>query len=234
MLLKTFVLKLVTYAYGLRLAVRNLLRVMFFLTLSTVPLAAQDPITIVAFGDSLTQGYGLPQSDGLVPQLQGWLHANGAKNVTVLNAGVSGDTTAGGLARIAWTLDDTVDGVIVTLGGNDLLRGVFPDASKANLDGILQVVTDAGLPALLVGLPGPSNYGPEFKAEFDAMYPALATKHDVLLYPFYFEGLGAGEDTAAMLEFMQDDGTHPNAIGVGKIVVHIGPSVLELIAQIEP
>ena len=204
---------------------------MFSLLVYAIPAQSQDTITIVAFGDSLTQGYGLPEADGLVPQLQAWLNGQGA-DVHLINAGVSGDTTAGGLARIAWTLDENVDAVIVALGGNDLLRGIFPENSRANLDGILTIISDQGLPVMLVGLPAPGNYGPEFKAEFDAIYPALAQQYSTIHYPFFFDGLGEGN--AEMLEFMQADGVHPNAEGVAKIVAHMGPSVLDLIAKAAP
>lgn len=204
---------------------------MFSLLVYAIPAQSQDTITIVAFGDSLTQGYGLPEADGFVPQMQAWLDGQGA-DVHLINAGVSGDTTAGGLARIAWTLDENVDAVIVALGGNDLLRGIFPDTSRANLEGILVVISDQGLPMMLVGLPAPSNYGPEFKDEFDAIYPMLAAKYETIHYPFFFDGLG--EDTAEMLTLMQADGKHPNAEGVAKIVDHMGPVVLELIAKVSP
>lgn len=204
---------------------------MFSLIVYAIPAQSQDAITIVAFGDSLTQGYGLPEADGFVPQLQAWLNGQGA-DVRLINAGVSGDTTAGGLARIAWTLDENVDGVIVALGGNDLLRGIFPETSHANLEGILTIIKGQGLPIMLVGLPGPRNYGPEFKAEFDDIYPALAAKFNTLHYPSFFAGLG--ENPAEMLKLMQADGVHPNANGVAKIVAHMGPSVLDLIAEIAP
>lgn len=190
-----------------------------------MPVRAQETITIVAFGDSLTQGYGLAAEDGLVPQLQNLL----GEGVHLINAGVSGDTTAGGLARIDWTLSDDVDGVIVSLGGNDLLRGLSPAESLANLDGILAAISARGLPVLLVGFAAPLNYGPEYKAEFDAIYPDLAVKYEMLHYPFYFAGLGVGEDTVAMMPFMQADATHPNPEGVKMIAAHFSPSVLELV-----
>ncbi|MCK4861625.1 MAG: arylesterase, partial [Rhodobacteraceae bacterium] len=184
--------------------------------------------TIVAFGDSLTRGYGLPEDQGFVPQLQAWLHENGGENITVLNAGLSGDTTAGGLARIDWTLTDDVDAVIVALGGNDMLRGIFPTSSHENLDGIVALLTERALPVMLVGLPAPTNFGPEFKEEFDGMYSAVADKYETLLYPYFFEGFGASQDTAALTQYLQDDATHPNAEGVLLIVAHMGPMVLEL------
>lgn len=194
--------------------------------------AMADPVVIAALGDSLTQGYGLPQEDGFVPQLEIWLRDQGAE-VQILNAGVSGDTTAGGLSRAAWTLTPDVDAMIVTLGGNDLLRGIDPAVSRANLDGILQAAAEADVQVLLVGMQAPGNYGPDYKASFDAMYPDLAAQYGTLYAPSFFEGMGAaGTDPAAVRGFMQADGIHPNAQGVGRIVEGLGPHVLELISEI--
>ncbi len=194
-----------------------------------MPAVAAEKVTIVAFGDSLTQGYGLAEADGFVPQLQEWLAANGAPDVVLVNAGVSGDTTAGGLARIDWTLGDDVDGVIVALGGNDLLRGLFPEDSRANLDGILAAVTGRGLPVMLVGLPAPKNYGPEFEAGFAAMYPELAQKYGAVFYANFLAGIS--EEGLPDLALMQADATHPSAEGVARIVADMGPKVLELVAR---
>ena len=224
----TFFRKTYLMAYGFLSFAHKLLFVMILAILTTQPAQAEDTFTIVAFGDSLTRGYGLPEDQGFVPQLQAWLHANGAENITVLNAGLSGDTTAGGLARIDWTLTDDVDAVIVALGGNDMLRGIFPTSSHENLDGIVALLTERALPVMLVGLPAPTNFGPEFKEEFDGMYSAVADKYETLLYPYFFEGFGASQDTAALTQYLQDDATHPNAEGVLLIVAHMGPMVLEL------
>ncbi len=189
-------------------------------------------MTVVALGDSLTAGYGLPQGDGLVPQLQAWLQAKGA-DVVVENAGVSGDTTAGGLARTDWALTRDADAMIVTLGGNDLLRGIDPANSRANLDAILAKAKARGLPVLLIGLTAPGNYGPEYKTAFDAIYPDLATKYGTLLDTNFFRGI-ASDDPAAVRALMQDDGIHPNAVGVAKIVANIGPQVMDLVGQVNP
>lgn len=191
--------------------------------------ALAEPVNIAALGDSLTQGYGLPPDEGFVPQLEAWLRDNGA-DVNVINAGVSGDTTAGGLSRIEWTLTPDVDALIVALGGNDLLRGIDPAVSRQNLDGILSVATARHLPVLLVGMDAPSNYGPDYKAEFDGMYPVLAEEYGAILYPNFMAPLTAQEDRQAVLtDFMQPDGIHPNAKGVSMIVDAMGPSVLELL-----
>jgi acyl-CoA thioesterase-1 len=196
------------------------------------PALAQD-ITIAALGDSLTAGYGLVQEDGFVPQLQDWLHARG-HDVTVINAGVSGDTTAGGLARVDWTLTPDVDAMIVALGGNDLLRGLPPEASRANLDGILQAAQASGVAVLLVGLTAPGNYGPEWQAAFNAMYPELAAEYGALHAESFLGGLQAAvqDDPGALRRFMQADGIHPNADGVRVIVEDLGPRVEALIARV--
>ncbi|WP_299152218.1 arylesterase [uncultured Tateyamaria sp.] len=195
--------------------------------------AMAEKVTIAALGDSLTQGYGLPVEDGFVPQLENWLQDQG-QDVAVINAGVSGDTTAGGLSRIAWTLTPDVDALIVTLGGNDLLRGIGPEVSRANLDGIVAAAQEAGVAVLLVGMQAPGNYGPDYKAAFDAMYPEIAEAYGVLYLESFFAGLGgAGTDPASLRAYMQPDGIHPNASGVREIVQGIGPQVVDLIAQVQ-
>jgi acyl-CoA thioesterase-1 len=193
-----------------------------------------EPVTIAALGDSLTQGYGLVPEDGFVPQLQKWLTENGA-DVVLINAGVSGDTTAGGLSRTDWTLTPEVDAVIVALGGNDVLRGLSPEQAKSNIDGILTKIGARGLPVLLAGIDAPGNFGPDYKSEFEALYADLAAKHGALLFPNFLEGLTRIEDRAmVMREHMQSDGIHPNASGVVLVVEAIGPAVLELIDRAQP
>ena len=191
--------------------------------------ARAEPVTIAALGDSLTQGYGLPQEDGLVPQLETWLVAHGADTV-LINAGVSGDTTAGGAARVDWTLTPEVDAMIVTLGGNDLLRGIDPAVSRANLETILKAAVAADVPVLLIGMEAPSNYGPDYKAAFEGNYAELAQQYGTLFLPSFLAGLaGPGADPASLAPLMQADGIHPNAEGVRRIVEAIGPTVLQLI-----
>ncbi|MCV2887960.1 arylesterase [Ruegeria aquimaris] len=204
-------------------------KVLFWLMLGVgaVPVAAE-PVVIAALGDSLTQGYGLPADDGFVPQLQSWARAKGA-DVILINAGVSGDTSAGGAARIGWTLTPDVDGLIVTLGGNDLLRGLAPDMTRRNLTEILVAAQSAGVAVLLIGMQAPGNYGVEYKTNFDAIYPDLANQFDTLYVPSFFSALG--EDPASIVALMQGDGIHPNAEGVGRIVEAVGPAVLELIER---
>ncbi len=200
-----------------------------FCALLLAPLARAEQITIAVLGDSLTQGYGLPVEDGLVPQLERWLHANGVK-VTVLNAGVSGDTTAGGLARVDWTLTPDVDALIVALGGNDLLRGIAPAVARRNLDGILIAAANKGLPVLLIGHAAPGNFGADYKTAFDALYPELAVQYSALLYPDFLSTLNDGRSQTEVLQtLMQADAIHPNAAGVNLIVQSLGPVVLDLI-----
>lgn len=195
--------------------------------------AIAEPVTIAALGDSLTQGYGLVPDQGFVPRLEGWLREQGAE-VALINAGVSGDTTSGGLARVDWTLTPDVDGLIVALGGNDLLRGIDPALSRSNLDGILAAAQARDLPVLLVGLEAPGNYGADFKAAFEAIFPELSAQYDTLLYPDFLAPLTADTDrNGALRLYMQGDGIHPNAAGVERIVEGIGPSVLALIEQAE-
>lgn len=195
--------------------------------------ARAEPVIIAAFGDSLTQGYGLPDGDGLVPQLQAWLDAGGHQ-VKLVNMGVSGDTTAGGLARIDWTLSDDIQGLIVELGGNDILRGLPPAESRRNLEGILQAAVGRGLPVLMIGMEAPGNYGADYKRDFDAIYPQLAAQYRTLLFPVYLAPILDGRSFAeALKSFMQADGIHPNKAGVGLVVPVLGPYIVDLADKIE-
>lgn len=200
--------------------------------------ANAEPVTIVALGDSLTAGYGLEdQATGLVPQLEAWLKARG-HDVVIQNAGVSGDTTAGGLARVGWALGPETDALIVTLGGNDLLRGLDPASSRANLEGILKEAAARNLPVLLVAMKAPGNFGPEYKAAFDGMYAELSARYGTLLADDFFAGLIAAgadpTDPASLAAFMQADGLHPNPEGVKLIVEGLGPKVEDLLAKVAP
>ncbi|MDO5605860.1 MAG: arylesterase [Paracoccus sp. (in: a-proteobacteria)] len=205
----------------------------FALLAAPAQASAEGALRLAALGDSLTQGYGLAQDQGLVPQLQAWLQAAG-HDVIVINAGVSGDTTAGGLSRLDWTLADAPDAMIVALGGNDLLRGIDPAASRANLDAILTRLNDEGIPAMLVGLPAPGNYGPEFRAQFEAMYPELAQAHGAALYPDLLAPIAEKYATGQSYgDLMQDDHLHPSAAGVSAIVAAMGPFVDEWLREIK-
>ncbi|MGJ8556791.1 MAG: arylesterase [Sulfitobacter geojensis] len=196
--------------------------------------ALADEIVIAALGDSLTQGYGLPEKQGFVPQLQAWLDAQGAE-VRLINAGVSGDTTAGGLSRVAWTLTPEVDGMIVALGGNDLLRGLGPEQARSNIDGILQAAETAEVDVLLIGMQAPGNFGPAYKSQFDAIYPELAEVYGSEFLESFFAGLRSVGDITnplSLKEYFQADGVHPNAQGVALIVKEVGPKVLALVDEI--
>lgn len=210
--------------YGAACACGKALAGFLFLT---TPAAWAEEVTVLALGDSLTQGYGLAQGEGFVPQLETWLHGEGHE-VTLINGGVSGDTTAGGAARADWSLTPEVDAMIVTLGGNDLLRGIDPAVSKENLAAILETAGAKGVNVLLVGMRAPGNYGADYKAAFDSMYPDLAEDHGTLYFENFFEGLGTNDPGQARA-FFQPDGLHPNAAGVTRIVAAIGPAVVELI-----
>ncbi|WP_037317038.1 arylesterase [Ruegeria halocynthiae] len=190
--------------------------------------ATAEPVVIAALGDSLTQGYGLPEQDGFVPQLDRWLRAQGA-DVRLINAGVSGDTTAGGAARVDWTLTPDVDGIIVALGGNDLLRGIDPAVSRGNLEAIVKAATASDVDILLIGMQAPGNYGAEYKTTFDAIYPDLARLYQTGYAASFFAGLNAEGDPDIAQPYMQPDGIHPNAAGVALIVEELGPHVMDLV-----
>jgi len=216
--------------YGVGRALRNLALGLLFCAAAAAQAA---PPVLVAFGDSLTAGYGLPPEEGFVPQLEAWLAARGS-DVTVQNAGVSGDTTAGALARIDWTLSAPVDAMIVTLGGNDLLRGIPPEEARANLDAILTKADEKGIPVLVVPISAPGNYGVDYKTAFDAIYGELAAKHGALLAePFLAPILALPNRQQALADYIQPDGLHPNARGVALVVEALGPKVLDLLAKAE-
>ena len=218
--------------YGLRAWRSKTLAVTLMLCATVALPARAETVHLLALGDSLTQGYGLIEQDGFVPQLRSWLADHG-HDVRIVNAGVSGDTTAGGLSRVEWSLTPEIDGMIVALGGNDLLRGLPPESSRANLEGILEVAEAQEVEVLLVGMRAPGNYGPDFKATFDAMYPELSEAYGTLYYPSFFEGIvSEGEAPASAAGLMQADGIHPNAEGVSRIVEAMGPAVEELIARV--
>ncbi len=209
-------------------------KVLIGIVLSFGSMAQAEDVVIAALGDSLTQGYGLAVEDGFVPQLQRWLTAEGA-DVRLINAGVSGDTTAGGLARVDWTLTPDVDGMIVSLGGNDMLRGLDPVQARGNIEGILQAAHTAKVDVLVIGMDAPGNFGPDYKTQFDRLYPELAEEYGALLLESFFAGLvqeGEALDPVALRGFFQSDGIHPNAQGVAKIVARVGPEVLNLVDQI--
>jgi len=189
-----------------------------------------EPVKLAILGDSLAAGYGLAPAQAFPARLQATLKDKG-RNVTVINHGVSGDTTAGGLARIDWALGDDPDAVIVALGGNDLLRGLDTGEMRTNLDGILSAIEARGLPMILAGLPAPPNYGEDYRRAFNGMFRDLARDHGAIYYKSFLSGMGQGRNMFQVMRLMQPDGIHPNAEGVEAIVDHIGPVVLELIDE---
>jgi acyl-CoA thioesterase-1 len=181
---------------------------------------------IVAFGDSLTAGYGLPQDQAFPARLEAALKARGHE-VSVVNAGVSGDTAAAGLARLDWSLPDDASAVIIELGANDALQGLPPEGTKQALSKIIEAVQAKGLPILLAGMEAPRNMGADYVKQFRAIYVDLAERYHVLLYPFFLEG-------AALNDLMMlTDGLHPNAKGVAAMVENILPKVEELLVEVE-
>jgi acyl-CoA thioesterase-1 len=185
--------------------------------------AAAEPTRILALGDSLTAGHGLERRDSFPVQLQRALKSEGIDAV-VSNAGVSGDTSAGGRARLAWVLAEKPDVAIIELGANDGLRGLDLQATFANLDAILARLREAGVAVLLTGMQAPPNLGREYGQAFAELYPRLAAKHGVVLYPFFLDGV------AAVPALNQDDAIHPNAMGVAVIVKRIVPYVKRVMA----
>ena len=181
--------------------------------------SADEPLRILMLGDSLTAGYGLASRDALPARLETALRAHRI-DARVIDAGVSGDTTAGGLARLEWALGDAPHAVIVALGANDGLRAIDPPVTRANLDRLLGVLGERGLPVLLAGMVAPPNLGPEYASRFDPIYPELAARHGAILYPFLLDGV------ATVTSLNQEDGLHPNAAGVEVIVWRMLPAVL--------
>jgi acyl-CoA thioesterase-1 len=185
----------------------------------------KEPLRIVVLGDSLVAGFLLKESDAFPAQLERALKARGHR-VEVINAGVSGDTTAGGLQRLQWVVPDGTDAVILELGANDALRGLDPAEVSANLDRIMTAVKAGGAQVLLAGMLAPRNLGEPYTRKFDAIYPALAGKHDTLLYPFFLDGV------ALQPQLNLSDGFHPNPKGVAEITRRILPVVEDLIARV--
>ncbi|MBT3396321.1 MAG: arylesterase [Alphaproteobacteria bacterium] len=194
-----------------------MIAVLFVVALSG---ARAEPVTIVVLGDSLTAGYGLGAEDAFPAKLQMALARSGIEAV-VINAGVSGDTSAGGLARLAWSMDDGPDLAIIELGANDALRGLAPEATYENLAAILQWLDDQEIPSLLTGMLAPPNMGEEYGRAFNAIYPRLAEYFSVELYPFFLDGVAANP------ALLQEDGMHPNSEGVDVIAAGVVPYVVD-------
>jgi acyl-CoA thioesterase-1 len=187
--------------------------------------ATERTLKIVALGDSLTAGYQLPAQDAFPVQLERALKAKGFA-VEISNAGVSGDTSSGGLARLDWSVPDSTDAVILELGANDMLRAVDPKVTREALTGIVRRLKARGIEVLLCGMLAARNLGPDYTKAFDPIYPDLAAANGLLLYPFFLNGI-AGD-----AKLNQGDGLHPTAAGVAKIVTGILPKVEELVARV--
>lgn len=192
---------------------------------ATPGVAQPRPVRIVALGDSLTAGLGLPASDSFPPKLEAALRAKGIA-AEIVNAGVSGDTASGGLSRLDWSVGDDAQAVILELGANDALRGIDPTVTRQALEQILRRLAERKLPVLLCGMRAPPNLGADYAARFDPIFPQLASAYGVLFYPFFLEGV------AAERGLNQADGMHPTAAGVDVIVRSMLPMVEKLVASI--
>lgn len=212
---------------------KRLAYVFCFIIVGLVQSEAQArPFTVLALGDSLTQGYGLPPEDGFVPQLQEWLRVRD-HDVNIINGGVSGDTSAGGAARIAWSLTPDVDAVIVSLGGNDVLRALPPTETRKNIEHILKTIATLELRMIVIALPAPGNYGARYQSEFDAIFPELAQRYNASYVSNFFRGLTLATQNgpSSLSSFMQKDGIHPNTQGVRLIVDDLGPAIERLLQE---
>jgi acyl-CoA thioesterase-1 len=187
--------------------------------------AADGPVKIVVLGDSLSAGYGLPAEAAFPEKLAQALNAKGVK-VLIANAGVSGDTASGGLGRLDWSVPDGTEAVILELGANDALRGLDPKLTKTALDTIMSKLAERHIAVLLAGMQAPRNMGADYVRSFDAVFPALASVHAVVFYPFFLEGVAGNS------KLNQADGLHPTAAGVDVIVTRVLPKVEELIARV--
>lgn len=189
-------------------------------------MARAEPVKLVGFGDSLMAGYQLPAADAFPVKLEAALRAKGHE-VEIANAGVSGDTTSGGLARLDWSIPDGTQGVILELGANDALRGIAPEETERNLDAMLTRLKERGIAVLLAGMLAPPNMGPDYAERFNGIYGRLSEKHGVPLYPFFLDGVV----TKANLQI--EDGMHPNPAGVDVMVQSILPTVETFLKSIK-
>lgn len=212
-------------AYGAFISARKgLILAMAVFTFTSGAVAQARTLTVVALGDSLTAGFGLPKADSFASKLEVALKAKGY-DVVIINAGVSGDTTSGGLARLGWSVPKEADAVILELGANDMLRGTDPEVTRKALSEILTRLQQRGLPVLLAGMRAAPNLGADYQARFDKVFPDLARAYPVIYYPFFLEGV-AGDR-----RLNQPDGLHPTAAGVDRIVSGILPDVEKLLAR---
>ncbi|MGV1758604.1 arylesterase [Rhizobium sp. A22-96] len=198
----------------------------FGLLFGAVSAAEARTIQLVGFGDSLMAGYQLPPGDGFPAKLQAALKAKGL-DVAVADAGVSGDTTSGGLSRIDWSVPDGTDGVVLELGANDALRGIPPEQTEKNLETMIERLKERKIPVFLAGMLAPPNMGPDYAEKFNPIYKHLADKYQLTLYPFFLDGV------AAQANLQLDDGMHPNPKGVDVMVERILPAVIKFVGMID-
>ena len=217
-----------SYGKAHRLVQRFLAAIVLAAGLGALPggaFAQDKPLKIVAFGDSLTAGFQLPASAAFPSRLEQALKAKGIAAM-VANAGVSGDTASGGLARVAWSVPADTSAVILELGANDMLRGIDPKVTRASLDAIIKTLKSRGIEVLLAGMRAAPNLGPDYQRAFDSIYPELASRYDLVFYPFFLDGV------ATNARYNLHDGLHPNQEGVDVIVGRILPKVEQLIARV--
>jgi acyl-CoA thioesterase-1 len=211
-------------AYGLPAAVRKAVTAVMFALLLSASARAAAPVRLLVLGDSLTAGYGLPHEDGFQAQLARALAAQG-RDVKLIDAAVSGDTSAGGRARLDWALGDGADAAIVELGANDMLRGLDPGQMEANLSAILDTLAAKHIPVLLTGMYALPNLGADYDAAYKAAFARLGARPGVIFDPFFLEGV------AEVPSLVQADGLHPNAAGVRREVARLLPLVDKLLAE---
>lgn len=217
--------------YGINtMRLQALCRILILIVMMVSPYSAipamAEPIKVVAFGDSLIAGFGLSPQEGFTVKLQAALQKKG-HDVLIINAGVSGDTTSGGRSRLDWSVGPDTDAVILELGANDMLRGIKVDAVRGNLEAIVKKLQERKIPVLIAGMQAAPNLGEDYGRAFNAIYPDLAKQYDMLLYPFFLDGV------AGNASLNQPDGIHPEAEGVDVIVARILPKVEELIRQVK-
>ncbi len=210
--------------YGAFRRFRNAASAVLVMLVTLPALAQAAPLRLLAFGDSLTAGYNLPPDAAFPVQLQAALRAKGV-DVTVLNAGVSGDTTAAALARLDWALAEKPTHVLVELGANDMLRGLAPEPARANLEAMIVKLKQAGLPVMLAGMQAAPNLGADYARRFNSIYPDLAERHQVPLYPFFLDGVAADP------KLNLGDGIHPNRDGIAVIVDRMLPHILRFLGR---
>ena len=220
------------FCYVNRYEAKSLLyKAIIHLIILTVPTFCYSDPKVFILGDSITHGFGLPEEEGLVNQLSNWFSNNGTA-VSFINGGVSGDTTAGGLERLSWSLTEDISAVIVALGSNDVLRGFPPEITKENLSAIIDIAQGNKVPVLLIGTYAPGNYGKEYKSNFDAIFTDLAEEKNIAYIDSYLKPLldevSKGKD---VMHLLQADGLHPNPNGVRVVVEYISPQLLKFLQE---